>query len=238
MEKEKRISVTDQAVDVLRSKIQAGTYRPGNKLPSEISLSEMLGVGRSTIREVLRTLQAMGYVELKPSRGAFVASGDFLSRAEKWFTVNENTLEDFRNLRRMVEPKSASLAALKRSDEDLEILKDLTDRFRALSRQYLETGDYGLTPHLARLDERFHTHLIRISGNDLLEQLYTQISLLFQQYSVRSFTLRPDGSEKADAEHQTIFSAIVSGNAEDACAAMKKHLASAEEKMESFAGIK
>ncbi len=234
MEKEKRISVTDQVVAALRREILKGTYSPGEKLPAETTLSEMFDVGRSTIREVLRTLQAMGYVELKPSRGAFVASGDIRTQAEKWFTINENTLENFRELRYMVEPESAHLAAVRHSEEDMAILKDLTDRFNALSRQYIETGDRGLTPHLTRLDEQFHTHLIRISGNLLLLQLYEQISPLFQQYSIRSFTLSPDGSREADKEHRTICLAVLSGDGEKARDAMKKHLASAEDKMESF----
>ena len=155
MEIERRISVTDQVVDALRSRILAGEYKPGVKLPSETALSETFGVGRSTIREVLRTLQAMGYVELKPSRGAFVAEGDLQSRTEKWFTVNENTLEDFRNLRCMVEPESACLAAGRVTEDDRRILQDLAERFGALGRQYTETGDRGLTFHLARLDEHF-----------------------------------------------------------------------------------
>ena len=234
MEKEKRISVTDQVVAALRNQILTGAYSPGEKLPSETALSEMFGVGRSTIREVLRTLQAMGYVELKPSRGAFAASGDLRKQAEKWFTVNENTLEDFRELRSMVEPETASLAAARYSEEDRGILQDLTDRFNALSRQYVETGDRGLTPHLTRLDEQFHMHLIRISGNVLLAQLYEQISPLFQQYSIRSFTLSPDGSREADQEHRTICLAVLSGDGEKAREAMKKHLASAEDKIESF----
>ena len=238
MEKEKRISVTDQAVDALRSKILAGEYPPGTKLPSEAALSELFGVGRSTIREVLRTLHAMGYVELKPSRGAFAASGDLQSQTEKWFTVNESTLEDFRNLRCMVEPESARLAAGRIGEDDIRILQDLTDRFAALSRQYMETGDRGLTIHLARLDEQFHTHLIRLSGNGLLAQLYGQISPLFQQYSIRSFTLRPEGAGEADLEHRAIFQAVSSGNGEEARHAMQKHLASASKSIESFIGSK
>ncbi len=238
MEKGKRISVTDQAVDALRSKILAGEYPPGTKLPSEISLSEMFGVGRSTIREVLRTLQAMGYVELKPSRGAFVADGDLQSRTEQWFTVNEDTLEDFRNLRCMVEPESAYLAAGRVTEDDMRVLQDLAERFDALGRQYIETGDRGLTFHLARLDEQFHTHLIRISGNGFLTQLYGQISPLFQQYSIRSFTLRPEGAGEADKEHRAILQAVSSSCGEEARSAMKKHLASAAEKIESFIGAK
>jgi len=238
MEKEKRVSVTDQVVDALRSRILAGEYKPGVKLPPEMTLSEIYGVGRSTIREVLRTLQAMGYVELKPSRGAFVAEGDLQSRTEKWFTVNEDTLEDFRNLRCMVEPESAFLAAGRVGEEDMRILQDLANRFDAMGRQYIETGDRGLTSHLARLDEQFHTHLIRISGNGLLAQLYGQISPLFQQYSIRSFTLRPEGAREADLEHRAIFQAVSSGNGEDARNAMKKHLASAAKNIEIFIGTK
>ena len=238
MEKEKRISVTDQAVDALRSKILAGDYPPGTKLPSEAALSELFGVGRSTIREVLRTLHAMGYVELKPSRGAFAASGDLQSWTEKWFTVNESTLEDFRNLRCMVEPESACLAAGRVTEDDMRILQDLADRFDALGRQYIETGDRGLTAHLARLDEQFHTHLIRISGNGLLAQLYGQTSPLFQQYSIRSFTLQPEGAGEADREHRAILQAVFSGCGEGARNAMQKHLASAGEKIDSFIGVK
>ncbi len=238
MKKESRISVTDQVVDALRSRILAGEYKPGVKLPPEMTLSEIYGVGRSTIREVLRTLQVMGYVELKPSRGAFVAGGDLQSRTEKWFTVNEDTMEDFRNLRCMVEPESACLAAGRITEEDMQILQDLTERFYALGRQYVETGDRGLTSHLARLDEQFHTHLIRLSGNGLLAQLYGQISPLFQQYSIRSFTLRPEGAGEADLEHRAIFQAVSSGNGEEARHAMKKHLASASKSIESFIGSK
>ena len=238
MKKESRISVTDRVVDALRSRILAGEYKPGVKLPPEMTLSERYGVGRSTIREVLRTLQAMGYVELKPSRGAFVAGGDLQSRTEKWFTVNEDTMEDFRNLRCMVEPESAFLAAGRITEEDMQILQDLTERFYALGRQYVETGDRGLTSHLARLDEQFHTHLIRLSGNGLLAQLYGQISPLFQQYSIRSFTLRPEGAGEADLEHRAIFQAVSSGNGEEARHAMQKHLASASKSIESFIGSK
>lgn len=235
MSAEKRMSVTDQAMETLREKILAGEYRPGDKLPPEVALTEMLGVGRSTVREAVRTLQAMGYVELKPGRGAFVAEDNLQDRAENWFTVNENTLGDFRSLRRMVEPESAALAAARRTEADMAELQELMNRFSEESRRYTASGDRGLTPQLTRLDQQFHTLLLRLSGNTLLTQLYRQIAPLFRQYSIRVFTITPAATERTYREHRRIADAVLAGDAAGAKEAMQAHLTSAGEQMEEYA---
>ena len=228
------MSVTDQTMEALREKILSGEYRPGDKLPPEVALTEMLGVGRSTVREAVRILQAMGYVELKPGRGAFVAEDDPRGRAENWFTVNEDTLVDFRSLRWMVEPESAALAAVRRMESDITELQALTDRFSETSRQYAETGDRGLTPVLTRLDQQFHTLVLRISGNTLLTQLYSQISPLFRQYSIRAFTTNPEASRYTDREHRCIADTITAGNASGAKSAMEAHLTAAGQQIDEY----
>lgn len=234
MAAEKRMSVTDQAMETLREKILAGEYRPGDKLPPETALTEMLGVGRSTVREAVRTLQAMGYVELKPGRGAFVAEDNLQDRAENWFTVNEDTLVDFRSLRWMVEPESAAIAAVRRTEADMARLRELTDRFSEESRRYTASGDIGLTPQLTRLDQQFHTLLLQISGNLLLTQLYGHIAPLFRQYSIRAFTLSPSAADKTDREHRRIAEAVLEGDADHAREAMQAHLTAAGELMEGY----
>ena len=67
-----RTSVTAQAIEQIKKSLFSGEYQPGDKLSTETELSAALGVGRSTVREAIRTLEAMGYVELRPGRGAFV----------------------------------------------------------------------------------------------------------------------------------------------------------------------
>lgn len=235
MSAEKKISVTDHAMETLREKILAGEYRPGDKLPPEVALAEILGVGRSTVREAVRTLQAMGYVELKPGRGAFVAEDNLRDRTENWFTVNEDTLVDFRSLRWMVEPESAAIAAACRTEEDMAGLQALTDCFSEESHRYAVSGDRGLTPQLTRLDQEFHTLLLRISGNMLLTQLYGQISPLFRQYSIRAYTLSPSSADKTDREHRQIADAVLAGDADGARKAMQAHLTAAGEQMEGYA---
>lgn len=230
-----KTTVTEQAVEKIREQIQSGVYTPGKKLPTETALSEMLGVGRSTVREAVRTLQAMGFVEIKPGRGAFVAADDLRDRTEHWFTVNEHTLHDLRSLRWMVEPASAALAATHHTDADTQELHALMTEFATVSQQYAETGDRGITPTLTALDAQFHTMLLRISGNILLTQLYSQIAPLFRQYSIRSFAINPATATAAIEEHQRIAHAVITGDPDAAKAAMEAHLTNASTQMDAYA---
>ena len=63
--------VTDKIVDQLEDLIKEGKLAPGNRLPSERQLIDILGVGRSSLREALNKLEAMGYVEIKKRKGIF-----------------------------------------------------------------------------------------------------------------------------------------------------------------------
>jgi len=64
-----KISITDQVVKRIEELIRSGEFAVGDKLPTEMELREQLGVGRSTIREAFRVLQAIGLIELRPGRG-------------------------------------------------------------------------------------------------------------------------------------------------------------------------
>ena len=80
-----RISVTDAVVDRLREMIENGEYKVGEKLSTETELCKMFKVSRTSVREALRVLQTMGYVEMLPGKGAFVS--DFQHKAENWYDV-------------------------------------------------------------------------------------------------------------------------------------------------------
>ena len=74
MKEIQRISITDAVVDNIKEMIEAEEYKVGEKLPAEAKLCEMFKVSRTSVREALRVLQALGYVENKPGKGAFVAA--------------------------------------------------------------------------------------------------------------------------------------------------------------------
>lgn len=73
MEPISRVPIVQQVEERIRELIQEEQYQPGKKLPPEMELCQRLGVGRGTVREAFRLLQAKGVVEIKPGRGAFVA---------------------------------------------------------------------------------------------------------------------------------------------------------------------
>ena len=73
MESVKRMPIVQQVVDKLKEYLFSGEIAVGDKLPVEKELCEQLGVGRGTVREAFRILEATGYVELRPGKGAFAA---------------------------------------------------------------------------------------------------------------------------------------------------------------------
>jgi len=83
----KKMPITEQVVEKIMTSIVAGTYKEGDKLPTEQALCQELNVGRSTVREAFRVLQTMGYVELKPGKGAYVYSrtGNDSVDVRSWF---------------------------------------------------------------------------------------------------------------------------------------------------------
>ena len=75
MEPVRRVPIVQQVENRMLHLIEDGTYKPGEKLPVEKDLCQQMSVGRGTVREAFRLLQARGYVEIKPGRGAFAARG-------------------------------------------------------------------------------------------------------------------------------------------------------------------
>ena len=97
MQPVKKTPIVEQVIDKIRSSIIKGTFEEGSKLPSEQTLCKSLNVSRSTLREAYKVLQTMGYVELKPGRGAFVlsATANATMDVRDWFIVNAPKLTDF-----------------------------------------------------------------------------------------------------------------------------------------------
>ena len=230
MESIKKISVTEQVIEELKKYLLSGTVPKGGKLPPEKELSEMLGVGRSSVREALRTLCAMGYVELKPGRGAFAAitseEVEMLSLSENarnWFKVNRKTLDEFSELRSLIEPCAAEKCADKADDKTISELSAVISEFERLI-------SYGATDsaELAAADREFHLSIIKNSGNGLMYLMYAQLGELFRQYSSSSFGARPGTAASTLEEHRDIFDAIKERNGKSAAEAMRRHLESAK----------
>ena len=132
MEPIKRVPIVQQVEEKIRQLIESGQYGPGEKLPAEMDLCQRLGVGRGTIREAFRLLQARGYVEIKPGRGALVAerlpaagSGNHLPIAihqqinQGMKTFRSKTFQVPQNVRNAVAPHTRIMEAIQARNGDM-----------------------------------------------------------------------------------------------------------------------
>lgn len=226
----KRITVTDTVINEIKKYLFSGKIKSGEKLFTETVLAEQLNVGRSTVREAIRTLDAMGYVELKPGKGAFavVTNKDeekiLNNNVSKWFIGNEIALEEFQEVRKCIEPYAVRLTAERHNEKGIQNLKIILNNFE----KACECNDLKV---LSQYDREFHLLLIKESGNNLLYKIYEQIIDFFFQYSTRSYSILENTAQLTLNEHKNVFSAICNRDADKAEMEMINHLNIASQRM-------
>ncbi len=226
MEAVKHVSISQQVETQLIHLLESGQYQPGEKLPTEMELCRSLGVGRGTVREAFRSLQARGYVEIKPGRGAFAAEqlpGEELGPIE-WLVRNEKQLLDAIEIRRGLEPMAARLMAEIGDAEAAERLAQLHEQFLAAVQE-------KNTERIAELDDAFHSAIVDGSSNRLLRAINKHISQELETFRSKTFQF-PQNIKNAVAPHTAILQAIQKQDAASAEAAMRAHLDKVQEDLQ------
>ena len=116
-----RQSLVEQAADELARLLAAGHWPIGTRLPGELELGRLLGVGRSTVREAVRSLAAVGMVEARQGAGTFVASASPLTPLDR--RLRRAGVAEVYEVRMALELEAARLAAARRTDADLAALR-------------------------------------------------------------------------------------------------------------------
>jgi len=196
-------SLAERAYAEIRALIVTGELGPGS-LISEPELQEQLGLGRTPIREALRTLAHERLVEVYPRRGMFVAA------------LDPRDLADLSEVREELEPFAARLAAMRRTDDDLVDIDDLLIAIDAIAaapdaRQLIE------------LDQRIHHDVYRWAHNGFLRSTCDQ----HYMHALRIWFLALDrvpNLGEAVAEHRDLLLAIREGNPDLAAEVMSRHV--------------
>ena len=212
-------SVSNIAAQTLQRRILDGQYPAGSALPGQRELAESLGMSRASLREAISMLEALGLLRSFPGKGVFVTAGTKPTAADLPAGPNEVPPDAVFQMRFVIEPANASLAARQRSDEGLNALREcMNEMQRALSAGDLVTA--------ADCDLRFHLALAELSGNPALAAITQQFQAQLA-YSLRlPFADRSHIWQPAD-EHNVILAAVAAGNGPAARKAMQKHLLSA-----------
>ncbi|MGV9367891.1 FadR/GntR family transcriptional regulator [Amycolatopsis sp. NPDC003731] len=203
----------------LRASIERGEHAVGEKLPSEAALSREFEVSRSVIREALRGLQALGMTESKTGKGTFVTATGPADNP----TFGPYSARDLIEVRRHVEIPVAGYAAVRRSQDDLDLLAHLLDRMDA------ETDN---TAWVA-LDSLFHITIAQASGNPVFGKVIEEIRDALARQSAFLNQLG-DRRRQSNIEHRAIVKAIGSRVESAAVAAMSAHLEHVEATLNSI----
>lgn len=217
----RRRKLSDEVRERLLVQINEGDLRPGDPLPSERELMASYGVGRPAIREAMQQLDSLGLIVVRHGDRPRLASPRLGLLAEQLtltmrhvLTHDETILAQLKEARVIVETGTVRLAAEMRSEADLENLRDI------LARQLLARRD---PQEFMRRDCDFHAAIASISGNVVLSSVVRAVfdwMARFHTHAVRS-----SGLERLTLkEHEAIFAAISSRDADAAAGAMRDHL--------------
>jgi len=202
-------SLADQAYHAIRGKIVSLSLAPGTVI-NERELVGELGIGRTPTREALRRLAREKLVEVYPRRGMFVTG------------VDVRELARLSEVRLVLEPEAARLAAERATQSDLAELRGLLDELARDRRR-----DWRA---LMELDERVHRGVYRASHNRFLEETLEEYYTLALRIWV-SAVHQTGQLHAAVLEHRELLEAIVAGKAATAAELMRGHVAEFERTM-------
>jgi DNA-binding FadR family transcriptional regulator len=209
----------EHVIEEIGRRIICGEYAPGVALPSEAELCTALGVSRTALREALRVLASKGLVEPKRKLGTLVRPTEhwnFLDADILSWQLDtddaEQVIAELYELRHLVEPVAAALAAQNARAADLKILREAYEEMRA-------AGDDG--ERIAAPDLVFHQRIIAASGNRLFSSLAHVVAAAL---AVNFALVRdaPRGHIHSMPAHKSVLDAIAAHDVRGARVAMQR----------------
>ena len=221
-------SLADVLAQRLAGEIAEGRYGPGEKLPSEQQIASTYGVSRPIVREAFGRLKHDGLITSRQGSGAFVAlaGGASVFRLDVGNFTDRQEIEAIIELLMAIESSATELAAQRRTEEDLALIRTQLEAMQAA----IERGDSGVDE-----DVGFHQAIVNATKNPFFKDLST-----FLDRRVRSFirTARANTAKlqtghmmAVQDEHRAIFEAIRAQNSQAARQAAEDHLKQAAERL-------
>lgn len=227
---ESRLKATGALAQTIRhieSGIQAGRWQPDERLPSERTLAESLGVSRATVREAIGRLATRGLLETRRGSGVYLLRSKPASLAAPWLQLIADTpplRSETLEFRLVFECAAARFAAQRASHRELE-------RFEAVLERMRDAVVGKDVDEEAATDGEFHTALVAASQNRLLDQFYASvIGMLREHIASNTYDATVNNANAAEQarsrlrQHESIYYAIREGNADAAQQAMYMHI--------------
>ena len=222
----------EQIVQQIEESVLSGSLKPGDQLPAERELAQRLGVSRTAVREAVKALREKGLVEAYSGRGTFVTDGTSQAARQSFDLMvkigQQEGSPHLAELRLILEPGIAALAAARVKEEDLAAMRDavaVMERSQDDPEAYIE----------ADLD--FHLALAETVANPLILSLIDSIVGLLREQRIKIFNVE-GGPQRGQVHHKRILEAMERRDAEMARTAMRAHLEQVREDSKASTGSK
>jgi DNA-binding FadR family transcriptional regulator len=217
------MALTDEAIGKIKEMITSGELGPGDRLPKEADLAERLGLSRNSLREAVRALSMIRVLDVRQGDGTYVTSLEpHLLLDALSFVVDfhrDDTVLQFLEVRRIMEPAATALAAERMTDDDVGKLQAVLD----------ELGAEPTIEALVANDLEFHRQIAAGSGNAVLCSLIDGLSGPTTRARIWRGLTQEGAAARTREQHQAILDAIGSRQPELARSWATVHIAGVEE---------
>ena len=215
-----RATLPQEIVKALTNLIMKRVWKPGDLIPTEKELAIRFQVGRSTIREAVKSLVVLGVLEARAGEGSFVreSTSELLSGAFRWgLLLGERNLDDLVDVRVLVEVECTRRAAERRDKRTLDLLLE------SLREMQASQDDHNA---FMESDTKFHLAIAQAAHNPIFENIGSTIQSIVRIWYPKTYYI-PETKGRTVAEHTVIADAIAAGNEAEAGTAMRTHLVNA-----------
>jgi len=218
----RRMAVTEEAISTIKAMIVSGELKPGDRLPPEKDLSERLGVSRNSLREAVKSLEFIHVLDVRRGDGTFVTSLEPSQLLEAMSFVvdlhrDRSILEIF-EVRRVLEPHAAGMAATLIGDADLD----------ALAASIGSVDESTDVDRMVEHDLEFHRIISAASGNAYLSSLLDSMSSSTTRARIWRGITQQGSASRTLSEHAAILRALRAHDPEMTRAALVLHIGGIE----------
>lgn len=205
--------LSDKVIAAIQRDIAKGTYKIGEKIPAEPELMTLYQVGRSTVREAVKTLAISGILSVKQGDGTYV--NGTMQRETLDERLRRADVAELNSVRVLLEEAIVKQAAVHKTAADLTVIDQwLTRRKNAI--------DHNQAKECADADIGFHLALATASGNTVLADLYKNFTVVMREYFDKRDSTTVRFYASSHDLHVALFEAIKSGKPRQAVAVVKQ----------------
>lgn len=211
----RKSSISSFIVENVITNINDGVLRAGDTLPTEMDLAESYGVSRNTVREALRVLETYGVVETSHRKQPRIVDNNLeasIGIATIQFSGNKSRYREIQQIRKLMELGLVESIASRVTNEHIHHLQMINDKISKSES----------IANLAKLDFEFHTYLVSLAGNSIVEAIYSSLSATIIHILELGKNLE-SGINEAREGHEKIISSLKSGQTDVIYSTMSEH---------------